>query len=1176
MASVPLPSASATTEITTSVEEPAPAPAADAVENPERPRSRRGLSRWGILIFLCGIGFYFSPELVARTSLRQQVPRFLFPEWSGTIELGETTLGWFSAIQIRDLKLTDQSGQTLASVGSVRSTSTLWQLLTNRQNLGEYDFEQTVVHLTLEGDQLNWQTPLQELGGAKSGAASAPARFTLRFPELQVLLSSPDSSADSKLTGLNLKVSQGESHPGTVLIDGTFPTESGQTSPSLQAVISLASDSPATLIATANEFDLTRLEGLTQLLLTNGVVRGRVSGTVSMTLPFADMAEWTIESDLHGKGMTAAGWSMLAGDVMTLEDLVCRGKMKRSAELVECQNLRFQTDFAKLSAQGTCRWAEILQTASSAEQTLRALGEDFLLTASIDAAQAAQRLPNVFRLKSGVAIQSGQIQATIQTIQDPKGRALDGQARLADLAAVIDGQIHRWSAPIETQVLVRPSVDGLQCDRLSLQSDFCTIQGQGTPNAARFRVTADLDRLWQELARLVDWPGVSIAGTAKLDGTIQRAEAGTVTLHVDGQGDGLRFASQGASTWSEPHLTFTLDASGNGPVSAPWTTISAGSLILDSGDDQCEVRLVQAVDWTRSEPLIPLTVTVKGDWSRWQQRVRPVWHDPSLTLAGSGTIQAAMNYSAKLIELANAEVHSQPLQITLPGWHIQDSAFHATGQGAWNPIARRWTTLRTELKGDWGTLTWTDGQWEPATPTGNPAGQFTVDINTGKVSRWQAGDVQHHVLGQLAGTVNLHPQGEQLQGDIDLQLTNAVLAGLSADPQPRWVAMWREPMLQVNGQLRHHQPSTRWDLSSMQMKTSGFSMTANGHIDPRSDGTDLDLQGQVTYDWEQVMSQLDPSWAQRIRLTGRGDQPYSVKGLVHTTPAGSMSLADLSGQIQLGWDQAQVFGLPLSTNRLAARVSQGQGEVGPIDLNVAQGRVHLAPRFDLRQSPVLTLPVGRVVDQLQLTPELCQQMLKYALPVAADAAEMDGAFSLDVDENVWPLSNPQAGKARGSLSIHRARIVPGPLANRLVGTVEQIRALLERRTPNSTNPARFVIEMPEQTVGLAQMNGRVYHDRMTIRIDNTELVTGGSVGLDESLQLTFLLPIQEKWVRGTPALAKLAGQSLRIPVSGTLSQPQVDASIIAQLAQQAAGSAIEKTIDDTVKKQLDRFLPRRN
>ncbi len=71
-----------------------------------------------------------------------------------------------------------------------------------------------------------------------------------------------------------------------------------------------------------------------------------------------------------------------------------------------------------------------------AEQTLQAFGEDFLLTASIDAAQAAQRLPNVFRLKSGVAIQSGQIHGDHPNDPGYKGPGVDGQARLADLAAV--------------------------------------------------------------------------------------------------------------------------------------------------------------------------------------------------------------------------------------------------------------------------------------------------------------------------------------------------------------------------------------------------------------------------------------------------------------------------------------------------------------------------------------------------------------------------------------------------------------------------------------------------------------------------------------------------------------------------------------------------------------------
>ncbi len=125
-------------------------------------------------------------------------------------------------------------------------------------------------------------------------------------------------------------------------------------------------------------------------------------------------------------------------------------------------------------------------------------------------------------------------------------------------------------------------------------------------------------------------------------------------------------------------------------------------------------------------------------------------------------------------------------------------------------------------------------------------------------------------------------------------------------------------------------------------------------------------------------------------------------------------------------------------------------------------------------------------------------------------------------------------------------------------------------------PPRFVIEMPEQTVGLAQMNGRVYHDRMTIRIDNTELVTGGSVGFDESLQLVFLLPIQEKWVPRNARSCKTGGTIAADSGLGHAVTTAGRCEHHRSARPTAAGSAIEKAIDDTVQKQLDRFLPRRN
>ncbi len=1176
MASVPLPKAKPAASVpAAAADTPPPGIAGKPIEQPAK-RERRGSFRWLVFLVLLGIGVYFLPELVARTSLRQSVPRFLVPQWKGTIELGETSLGWFAPIDIRSINILDRDGKTLATVGRLRSSTTLWGIIVQPGDFGEFRFEQAVVHLRMKNRQTNWDAPLAELSTSGTSGETTPRRWMLLVEEAQVLVTNVDDGLEHTLSGIDVTVAQGNTNSNVMTVTAAFPPEAGSRDPSLTLLATLAPNLPPHVELTAAEFDLARLEPLCHFVSPMGVVRGRMTGTMKADIPATDGTTWTVDSDLQIKGGTAAGWEMLAGDILQLEQTQVRGRLVRNADRLECEHITVQTDFAKLTAHGICQWPASAVMPATAETALQAFGDEFQVTGVLDAAKAAQRLPKFLRLKSGVAITSGQIQATLQCVKDEKGRALDGTARLADLAANIDGQERRWAAPLDAQLLLRPSADGLQCDRLALRSDYCQILGQGTLNAAKFRISADLDRLWQEIAPLVDWDGGSLAGTARLDGTIQRRDTDAVALHIDGQGEGLRCGPANQPAWSEPKIAITLDVVGQGPVSAPWSTLTSGQMTLNSGDDRCEAKLLSEVDWNKTAAPLPMTVEVAGDWTRWQQRLRPFWFDPTITLAGQGSMLATLTYSPTTIDVQSATVKSQPLSVITPDWQMQDAAFESTLQGVWDFKTQTWSTPSTKARGEWGDITWANGRYSLDQPAGNVSGRVDLNVNVGRVSRWQRGDVKHHLLGQMVGSVDLKPVQEALQGDINLRMTNAVVAGLSSDPQPRWIALWREPEFSIRGNLRHAMSATPWEIASLQLSASGLSVVTNGRIDPRADGTEVDLSGQMAYDWDQVMSRLDSSWAEKIRLTGRGEKPFSVRGTMRPASDGSVSIADLTAEGQLTWQQASLYGIPLTANDLSVRFAQGQGQLGPLDLTVAEGRVHLAPQFDLRQQALVRLPAGRVVDQVKLTPLICQQLLKYAVPLAADSAEMEGSFSLDVDQNVWPLASPQAGQARGTLTIHHARVAPGAMAERLATVVEQVRAVLERRNPSATNPVRTVLEFPQQQIALAQGQGRVFHDKMTVRVNDLDLVTGGSVGFDETLQLTFLLPIQEKWVRGTPALAKMAGQTLRIPVTGTLSQPQVDPSILGELARQAAGSTIEKAIDDTVQKQLDRFLPRRN
>jgi hypothetical protein len=95
---------------------------------------------------------------------------------------------------------------------------------------------------------------------------------------------------------------------------------------------------------------------------------------------------------------------------------------------------------------------------------------------------------------------------------------------------------------------------------------------------------------------------------------------------------------------------------------------------------------------------------------------------------------------------------------------------------------------------------------------------------------------------------------------------------------------------------------------------------------------------------------------------------------------------------------------------------------------------------------------------------------------------------------------------------------------------------------------------------------------MEFQVGDVILRSQGSVGLDETVALTIEIPIQDAWVAKEPLLSGLKGQSVQIPVSGTLKKPQMDqraiASLTGQLLQKGAGQAVGKELN----KALDKFL----
>jgi hypothetical protein len=255
--------------------------------------------------------------------------------------------------------------------------------------------------------------------------------------------------------------------------------------------------------------------------------------------------------------------------------------------------------------------------------------------------------------------------------------------------------------------------------------------------------------------------------------------------------------------------------------------------------------------------------------------------------------------------------------------------------------------------------------------------------------------------------------------------------------------------------------------------------------------------------------------------------------------------------------------------------------VEPLSLAVGEGRLTAAPQVRFVPQPAeLALPAGPLLSNVRISPEVSEAMLKYVAPVLAGATQSEGQFSMHLDGTRVPLAEPRRADSAGRLTVHSVRVVPGPLARELIGVAQQIESLAKRRDPTallgrSTRPQVTLLAIRDQQVNFRVVEGRVHHQNMEFQVGDVMLRSQGSVGLDETLALTLHVPIQDAWIAKEPLLAGLKGQTLQVPVSGTLTRPQLDqravASLSAQLLENAAGGALGNELN----KALDKlFKPR--
>ena len=116
------------------------------------------------------------------------------------------------------------------------------------------------------------------------------------------------------------------------------------------------------------------------------------------------------------------------------------------------------------------------------------------------------------------------------------------------------------------------------------------------------------------------------------------------------------------------------------------------------------------------------------------------------------------------------------------------------------------------------------------------------------------------------------------------------------------------------------------------------------------------------------------------------------------------------------------------------------------------------------------------------------------------------------------------------------------------------------------------LELKPQTIDFQMVNGRVFHRNMELSSGKVDVRTQGWVAVDQTIGLLAEIPVKDEWVEKEKLLAGLRGQTIKIPIGGSFSQPQIDRRAVSQLSQQLLGSAAQQMIQGELQKGLQKLL----
>jgi hypothetical protein len=1185
-----------------------------------------------VLLFLVA-AIMVLPNVITLLHLERYAIELALSDFKGTVTVGRSSVGWFQPIVLKNVAAVDAAGQPLFSAAEIRTSNRLYGFLST-SNYGHIELQQPVinVHLRPNGSNLedalaNYLTPTAATAETNQTTQIATPtslpKLSIGIVDGAAMITSSTSPAAWSIDRLNLATElQSQAAPiASALqcrVTAFLPDSGGTQIPQSSGTLNMS----AQVDAGTNALSLNSINASVQSqqlpmsivgpLVQRWIGPTQVAGDLNCAVVAAcdlknNSVAATVQSlDLSQLQLLAPG--LLGNDNFRLARASSSGKINLSPSLLSADNFKFDTDVAQIKANGNFDVNQISQTAS----VNTSLATDFQMDGRLDLAALVKMLPQTFHTHQDLSLESGSATFHVGSQSQSNQRRLVLNLDTANLKANRSGQAIVWNEPIRLVGNLVESNGSFAIEKLQCISDFLTIDGSANFSQAVFDVNGDLSLLTDRLSDFVDLQSFSTEGilSGKFGWQLQNLNGSSATLQTLSVAQDRPIEVIGNFQITNPVIRMPglpdwkqsrIDVQTSGSL----VSMATGNLQLDRaafranfGSEQVVASLSQPIADVASNESWRFNTQVTGDLGGLVRHVQNFVDLGPIVSRGATNITCLTAYTGDALHVSNLK------------YDIRNAAFDGFSLLIDEPQINGDANLIYDLQT--GTLHLHNGTVSSSSLSASAQnivvivtdniqinGDIAFRADVHRIADWiQMSPTNDSIFwfGDAQGTLSMASDEQGIGGQITLAIADLIAGQKSNAVSPAGNAtfqnasahgsmapLWTEKNVGIAGNLKLSNDFDAVLLDTITVQSDSVAANVNGVISQLSTQMLADLNGVWNPRWEMINSLLDVYTKRTVSLQGQGEQPFLVRGPLLPSSqqiAGAYISPTLQISTRVAWSAGRVLEMPIGGSQIDVIVDQGVAALQTGEIAFAGGNVQLAPQIDLRNdNPVLYLDRKRILNNVQLTPETARSMLKFINPLAADATAAQGSFSIDSDGIKVPILNLAQMQANATVTLHDVVVGAGPLAQQLIGTAKQIQTMLR---PDKSNDRDYNtwLRMSEQTVPVNVQNGRVYHDGIQFSHDDIQVRTKGSVGLDQTIDMVAEIPIADDWLGDNQYLTSLKGQSLSIPISGTVSKPILDRRAIqnfsTQIARQAAGSALNKVVQDKISPKVSEYQAKLN